>query len=165
MRKRTPFLAPAVFRGSIQNNVIPVSKQTRPPITPVRAPFANRTILFFGSSGSASTPVENIAIIGYFEEICDLIRKKHVNLAGFNRSPFLPPVLCPGRGRKTTGCPLLPAKAITSENWGDWGGFWVEHFRRYHRSYTLFLCPTLTTEINNADSSISRMARWGPTRW
>jgi hypothetical protein len=34
----------------------------------------------FGSSGSASTPVENIALIGYFEEIRDLIRKKPVKI-------------------------------------------------------------------------------------
>ena len=42
----------------------------------------------FGSTGSASTSVENIDIIGYFEEIRDLIRKKHVNLAGLQCPPF-----------------------------------------------------------------------------
>jgi hypothetical protein len=42
----------------------------------------------FGSSGSASTPVENIAIIGYFEKRRDLIRKKSVNLAGLQCPPF-----------------------------------------------------------------------------
>jgi hypothetical protein len=123
MTKRTLVLAPAVFRGSIQNNVIPVSKQTRPPITPVRAPFANRTILFLGSREMVSTPIKNIAIIGYFEEIRDLIGFRPCNLAGFNRSPFLPPVLCCERMRKATGCPQWPAKAITSENWGDGVGF------------------------------------------
>ena len=50
-------------------------------ISPIRAPFANRTIPFFGSIGNASTPVENIAIIGYFEEIRDLTRNNPVNLA------------------------------------------------------------------------------------
>ncbi len=39
--------------------------------------------LVLRSRGSASTPVENIAIIGYFEEKHDLIRKKPVNLAVF----------------------------------------------------------------------------------
>jgi hypothetical protein len=41
-----------------------------------------------GSRGSASTPVENIANIGYFEEIRDLIRKKPVNLAGLQQPLF-----------------------------------------------------------------------------
>jgi len=88
----------------------------------LRAPIANRTISFLGSSGSASTPMENIAIIELFEEIRVLIRKKHVNLAGSGWSLFLPRILSSGRVRKATGCPLLPAKAITSENLRD-GGF------------------------------------------
>jgi len=41
----------------------------------------------------------------------------------------------------------------------------VEHVRRHYRSYTLFLGPTLTTDIKNVESSISRTTRWGPTRW
>ena len=63
-------------------------KQTRPQITPLRPPFANLTILFLGSTGSASTPVENIAIIGYFEKQRVLIRKKPVNVAGLQCPPF-----------------------------------------------------------------------------
>ena len=42
----------------------------------------------FGSMGSASTPVENIAITGYFKEIRDLFRKKPVNLAVFYGQSF-----------------------------------------------------------------------------
>ena len=42
----------------------------------------------FGSRGSASTPVENIAIIGYFEKRSVLIRKKPVNVAGLQCPPF-----------------------------------------------------------------------------
>jgi len=41
-------------------------------------------VIFFQVFGNVvSTPMKNIAIIGYFEKIRDLIRKKHVNLAGF----------------------------------------------------------------------------------
>jgi len=35
-----------------------------------------------------STLTENIAIIGYFEKRSDLIRKKHVNVAGLQCPPF-----------------------------------------------------------------------------
>jgi hypothetical protein len=42
----------------------------------------------FGSRGSASTPVKNIAKIGYFKKQSDLIRKKPVNLAGLQCFPF-----------------------------------------------------------------------------
>jgi hypothetical protein len=42
----------------------------------------------FGSRGSASTPVENIAKIGYFEKKRGLIRKKPVNVAGLQCPPF-----------------------------------------------------------------------------
>ena len=42
---------------------------------------------FLSFIGSASTPVENFAIIGYFEEIRDIIRKKHVHLASL-QGPF-----------------------------------------------------------------------------
>jgi hypothetical protein len=44
--------------------------------------------LFFGSSGSASTPVEIIAKNGYFEKRSVLIRKKPAHLAGLQYSPF-----------------------------------------------------------------------------
>jgi len=37
---------------------------------------------FFGSSGSVSTPEENIAKIGYFEKRSVLIMKKSIHLAG-----------------------------------------------------------------------------------
>ena len=42
----------------------------------------------FGSMGSASTPVENIVIIRYFEKRSDFIRKKPVNLAGLQCHPI-----------------------------------------------------------------------------
>jgi len=42
----------------------------------------------FCSRGSASTPVENIGIIEYFEKRSDLIRKKPVNLAVLQCPPF-----------------------------------------------------------------------------
>jgi len=58
-------------------------------ISPKRAPFANRTILFLGSSGSASTPVENIALTGYFEEIRGFIQEKTCQCSGAAMPPFL----------------------------------------------------------------------------
>jgi hypothetical protein len=57
------------------------------PNTPNTASVCPSDDLFFGSRGSASTPVENIAKIGYFEKQRVLIRKKHVNLAGLQCPP------------------------------------------------------------------------------
>jgi hypothetical protein len=86
-------------------------------LSPNRAPIACFLIGFSGSSGSASTPVEYIAIIGLFAEIRVLIRKKPVNLAGFCWSLFLAHI----SGSLLTGTvckhPWLPTIATTSEKW------------------------------------------------
>jgi len=126
--KKPLFLAIGFFRGCRENNSIPSSKRTHPPITPIRAPFANQTILFFCSRESASTPVENIAIIGYFEEIRDLIRKKPVNLAGFIWSLFLPRVLCHRtneRQPEARYCPPIRSRRIIGGILGFFRFFWV----------------------------------------
>ena len=66
--------------------------------------------------------MENIAIIELFEEIRVLIRKKHVNLAGFGWSLFLPRILVVGGCERQPDARYCPAKAITSEKLRD-GGF------------------------------------------
>ena len=95
--KRTPVFGNSFFPGIQVEQQYPGIKKDTPPNKPDTDSVCQSDDPVFCSSGSASTPVENIAVIGYFEEIRDLIRKKHVNLAGFNGSPFLPPVLCRGR--------------------------------------------------------------------
>ena len=45
--------------------------------------------LFLGFMGNASTPVENFALIRYFKEIREIIRKKHVQLASLQGPLFL----------------------------------------------------------------------------
>jgi hypothetical protein len=67
--------------GRVKEYLIIQSHKNSTLISPIRAPFANRTIPFFGSIGNASTPVENIAKIWYFEKIPDLTRNKPVYLA------------------------------------------------------------------------------------
>ena len=89
----------------------------------LRAPIANRTISFLGSSGSASTPMENIAIIELFEEIRVLIRKKHVNLAGSGWSLFLPRILVVGGCERQPDARYCPPKRSRRRNWGMGGLF------------------------------------------
>jgi hypothetical protein len=44
--------------------------------------------IFLGFMGRASIHVENFAIIGYFEEIRDIIRKKHAHFASLQGTFF-----------------------------------------------------------------------------
>ena len=49
--------------------------------------------------------------------------------------------------RKETGCPLLPATAITSENWGDLGGFGVFFSFRTMLFLPIRVCPGFARQI------------------
>jgi hypothetical protein len=68
------------YAVDLKKDLIP-NTPTTPSVCPSDDPI-------FGSRGSASTPVENIAIIGYFEKRRDLIRKKPVNIAVLQCPPF-----------------------------------------------------------------------------
>ena len=57
-----------------------------------------------------STPTKNIAKNGYFRKIRVLIRKKHVNLAGFGWPVFFTPCFIQDTGRKCNRMPAIARK-------------------------------------------------------
>jgi hypothetical protein len=91
-----------------------------------RAPFAHVRIQVPVFWEVVSTPTENTVIHDYFSKITHFIEIWACTLAGFGWSMFFAPVFYLAGGcEKATEDPILPAKAITSENWSDVGFFQV----------------------------------------